>query len=433
MRILSIETSCDETAIAVLEFQKGRKKSGSFVPPFAEPKFKILSNTVSSQIKIHAPYGGVVPNLAKREHQKNLVPILKQTLKESGMLKKIKNQKSKIKIIIKNSKLFKILEREQELLKQTLKFLEKYKKPKIDLIAVTNGPGLEPALWVGINFAKALSLIWDIPLIAVNHLGGHIYSVLLKENGENPKSKIQNLKQIQNSKNNPALAGQKIKFPAMALIVSGGHTELILIKKPLNYKIVGETLDDATGEAFDKAARILSLGYPGGPAVAAKAAKSSISNFQFLNKFKIKLPRPMLNSKDFNFSFSGLKTAILYLVQGLKKSKKWSEKLTPCVAREFQEAVIEVLVKKSLKAMEKYSAKTFILCGGVSANTKLRHRLSDSLYKKYGNNFNFLMPDLEFSGDNAAMIALAAYFESQKNPPKPNNLKRIKANGNLNF
>lgn len=451
MKILSIETSCDETSVAILECFGG----------FKNPRFNILSNVVLSQIDIHKEFGGVVPNLARREHQKNLVPILTQALNESGMLKNYKFQnlnKSKILTLrvitrrVKNSKkIQKILIREPELLEQVLKFLENYEKPPrrggVDLISVTRGPGLEPALWVGVNFARALSCAWEIPLLGANHLEGHIYSVLLLQNRVISKSKFLISKQILNPQTEDKSQIQnkipKIQFPAIALVVSGGHTEIVLMNKWLDYKIIGQTLDDAAGEAFDKAARILGLGYPGGPEISREAEKwksqiinsKQIQNSNNQNQ-KIVLPRPMINSKDFNFSFSGLKTAVLYLTQNLKKSGKWSENLIPRIAYEFQEAAVDVLVKKSLKAVEKHNVKTFILCGGVSANKELRYRICDILYKKYAKGFNFLMPELEFSGDNAAMIGAAAY-SNYSNLKSKNKLPKIapflNADGNLNF
>lgn len=445
MNILSIETSCDETSVAVLKCSGG----------FKNPRFKVLSNIVLSQIEIHKSFGGVVPNLARREHQKNLVLILTQALKKSGLLKsKIKNQKSKI--LIKNKKLLnKILIRESELFEKILEFLEKYEKPKIDLIAVTRGPGLEPALWVGVNFARALSKVWQITVLGVNHLEGHIFSVFLKENRENIKYKVLNSKQITNNKFQilNKIKNQKIKFPSLALIVSGGHTELVLMEDWIKYKIIGSTLDDAAGEAFDKSARILGLVYPGGPEISREAEKwklqilNSKSKINLKSKFlnskqiqnleqEIKLPRPMINIKNFNFSFSGLKTAILYLVNDLKKSGKWSKELIPQVAYEFQEAVIDVLILKSLKATEKYNVKTFVLCGGVSANKELRLRFKEKIQEKFGKKINFLMPELKFSGDNAAIIGSAAY-SNYLNLKLKRKLSKIsfffKANGNLNF
>jgi len=342
MIILAIETSCDETAIAVLETKNG---------------FKILSNIVASQIKIHAPWGGVVPNLAKREHIKNLPLVLKRALKEA-------------KIGIK----------------------------KINLIAVTVGPGLEPALWTGINFAEELyknlkSQNPNLKIIGINHMEGHIFSAIL------------------DSKN-------KIVFPALALLVSGGHTELVLVKDWLKYKIIGQTRDDAAGEAFDKVAKMLGLPYPGGPQIAAKAAQ----NFKSQNSnLKINLPRPMINSKDYDFSFSGLKTAVLYKLKELGKAK--SQRLKVEICAEFQQAVIDVLISKTIRAVKEYKIKTVILGGGVAANKELR--------KQLGNKTNLLLPEIKFTTDNAAMIAVAAYFHAPKRKIK--NSKKLEAKGNLSL
>src|SRR3990167_8553557 len=232
MKILAIETSCDETSVAIIE---GKGKSEN-------PSFKILSNVVLSQIKLHTHWGGVVPMIAKREHSKNLINILEKSLRKSSFL--ISKSEFLISKQIQNSKLRiinKILEREQELLERFLKFIPTIKPPKIDAIAVTVGPGLEPALWVGINFAKALAFVWDKPVVAVNHMEGHIVSALLKKSGN--EFSIFNF--------------QFPKFPMIALLISGGHTQLVLSKEWLKYEIIGETLDDAVGEAFDKVARML--------------------------------------------------------------------------------------------------------------------------------------------------------------------------------
>src|SRR3989338_4967712 len=249
MKILAIETSCDETAIAILEIIGG--------------KFEVRSNVVLSQIKIHKKFGGVVPNLAKREHRKNLPIVLKLALKEAW------GTKSSLGDLV----------------------------PKLDAVAVTSGPGLEPALWEGINFAKDLAKKWRVPLVPVNHLEGHIYASWLRRISP--------------------------QFPLIALIVSGGHTELVLMKKHLDYKILGETRDDATGEAFDKVARMLKLGYPGGPLISKLAERLKTSG-------KGLFPRPMINSSDFDFSFSGLKTAVLYYLRDNPNADK------SAVANEFQ-------------------------------------------------------------------------------------------------
>ena len=346
IKILAIETSCDETAIAVLEIKKTREGE----------KFSILSNQIASQIKIHAPFGGVVPNLAKREHIKNLPILLKKALAESR---------------IKNKEL----------------------RSKIQAIAVTYGPGLEPALWTGINFAENLAKKWRVPLVPVNHLEGHVYSAFM----HNSKFLIPNSK----------------IFPLLTLIVSGGHTELLLSKKHLDYKILGETLDDAAGEAFDKVARMLKLSYPGGPEIS-KLAKLG-------NAGAINFPRPMIHSKDLNFSFSGLKTSVLYKIRELGKINK-NKKAD--IAASFEEAAVDVLVRKTKKAAEQYKPHTITLGGGVAANDRLRGELR----KKFP---NILLPEKRFTGDNAAMIAVAGYYRFLKkkfnsNPKATGNLKLSK-------
>ncbi len=319
MKILGIETSCDETSIAILEIQKN--------------KIKVLSNIVSSQVKIHAPYGGVVPGLAAREHEKNLKPVFEKALKES-----------------------------------------KTKIPQIDLIAVTQGPGLEIALWKGINFAKWLAQKLGKPLIAINHLEGHIYSNFLKPN--------------------------KIKFPALNLIVSGGHTQLVLMTNYGKYKIIGETQDDAAGEAFDKVSKMMNLGYPGGPIISKFAEKG--------NSKKYNLPRPMLNQKNYDFSFSGLKTAVLYLLKDLGQI---DERIKIDIAASFQQAVIDVLIQKTIKAAKEYKVKSILLSGGVSANKLLRKTLEKETKRL---KLFYSQPELQYTGDNAAMIALAGYYRRQK-------------------
>lgn len=302
MKILAIETSCDETAASVLEAKGGR--------------FSILSNIIASQIKIHAKTGGVVPEVAAREHVEKIIPIVKKAI-----------------------------------------------KGKVDLIAVTAGPGLATSLSVGVETAKALAYIWKKPIVAVNHLAGHVYANWLDN--------------------------RKIEFPILCLIVSGGHTELVLMKKHLDFKIIGSTRDDAAGEAFDKVAKILKLGYPGGPEIAKRVK----------GKDKIKFPRPMIKSNDFDFSFSGLKTAVLYYH---KDHKKQINEI--CTA--FQNAVIDVLVTKTKKAARKYKVKTVLLGGGVAANQALRNKIKQEL--------NCNPPQMKYTTDNAAMIAAAGYFMAKQ-------------------
>jgi len=378
MRILAIETSCDETSIALLESKNSH--------------LKILSNIVSSQVKIHQKWGGVVPTLAKREHQKNLVPVLIKALEEARMLRKSK-------VTIKNSKLKETLVREEHLYKKLKKFLEQYQKPKIDLIAVTIGPALEPALWVGVNFAKALSYFWQKPILPVNHIEGHILANFI----QNPISDLQ--------------------FPAICLVVSGGHTGLILMKDIGGYKEIGETRDDAAGECFDKTARILGLGYPGGPIVAKMATKFKNQK----SKIKIKLPRPMIYQKNYDFSFSGLKTAVLYKVRSMKPREIKKKEFIREMCREVQRAIIDVLIYKTLRAAKEFRAKSVILGGGVAANEELRRQFKARIRKELPKTY-YLIPKTYFCTDNAAMIAVTSYFH-QKEATK--NWQKIKVNANL--
>jgi len=383
MRILAIETSCDDTGIAIIEAKGG----------FKRPSFKIVSNLTHSQIELHAKWNGVVPFLAKREHSKNLVPLLESSLANSKLLKENKKE------IPLSESLGVLLEREPELLNNLKILLPKIKTPKIDAIAVTYGPGLEPALWTGINMAKVLSLVWKKPLIPINHMEGHIFSTLL----ENKNTKLE--------------------FPAIALLISGGHTELVLTKDWLKYKILGRTRDDAVGEAFDKVARMLGLTYPGGPQIS-KLAKEFNGN----KKTEIIFPRPMINSDDFDFSFSGLKTAVLYKI---KELGTLTDDLKKEISYEFEQAVTDTLCSKTLKALKKYKAKTLIVGGGVSANEEIRNRLKK--LTEENKNIRLFIPGKNFSTDNAVMIAVAGYFRSLKNKPELNisKIKKLKAEGNL--
>ncbi|OHA64124.1 MAG: tRNA (adenosine(37)-N6)-threonylcarbamoyltransferase complex transferase subunit TsaD [Candidatus Wildermuthbacteria bacterium RIFCSPHIGHO2_01_FULL_48_25] len=336
MRILSIETSCDETAIAVVEAKLGR--------------FEVLAHVVASQVKLHAKYGGVYPTLAKRTHQKNLPIVLAKTLKEAGSTKAAW-------------------------------------KP-LDAIALTVGPGLDPCLWAGIEFAKTLAQEWDVPIIPVNHIEGHLIISLLASNLARPS----------------LLKLGRAKFPAVALIVSGGHTQLILVKGIGKYKILGETRDDAAGECFDKTARILGLPYPGGPAIAKLAALPKLRLGRGPKRsLGISLPRPMLHSKDYDFSFSGLKTAVLYDYQSRSPKIRKSKEYIQAMAREIQQAIIDVLVEKTMRAAEEFEVKSIVLGGGVAANKELRKRFKGAL-----------MAPSELCTDNGLMIALAGYFNRAK-------------------
>lgn len=352
MLILSIETSCDDTACAIV------KIAGK-----TSPKFEILSSIISSQIKVHAPFGGVVPTLAAREHAKNLPIVFKKALRAA-----------------------------------------KVKMEDIDYIAVTQGPGLVIALLVGAQFARGLAYAFNKKIIPVNHISGHIFSNWLANEKTRPvRNRISN----------------GIKFPVLNIIVSGGHTELILMKKIGSYEILGSTRDDAAGEAFDKFAKMLGLGYPGGPAIARLAEQwnDKFPNSKFQTNLKIPnskfpLPRPMINSKDYDFSFSGLKTAVLYMLRNKPEIKK-NKKLLIEFCAEFQQAVVDVIVAKTIKAAREYKVKTVALAGGVSANKKLRLQLETAV-KQELKNVDFLVPPMKFTTDNAAMIAAAAYFNRKK-------------------
>ncbi|MDP3764840.1 MAG: tRNA (adenosine(37)-N6)-threonylcarbamoyltransferase complex transferase subunit TsaD [bacterium] len=378
MKILAIETSCDETGIALIESDK---KNG----------IQVLANLVSSQIETHRPFGGVVPFLAKREHEKNL-PLLWQQL-------------------------------------QRIPSLRSYAQDTfsdLDIIAVTQGPGLAPCLWTGVNFAQKIAQELNKPLVGINHLKGHIYIALLEQQISNYQFLISKQNLNHKSQTKTTL---KSKFPVLSLIVSGGHTQLVFSKKLGHYQVIGETLDDAAGEAFDKVAKLLKLPYPGGPEISKLATKGNPSRFDF--------PRPMLNSKNFDFSFSGLKTSVLYLVNGVPlkggpplKDRpsvlRLTQKTKADVAASFEQAVVDVLVSKTLRAAKEFKPKTLVLGGGVAANKKLRETL-ELKFKIDFPNIACLLSPIAMTGDNALMIALAALAERKLLKP----VKDLKAEANL--
>jgi len=322
MKILGIESSCDDTSVALI----AASKTG----------FEILAEKTASQIEIHKKYGGVVPEIAGRRHAEKILPVIEEVVG----------------------------------------------KEKPDIIAVTAGPGLITGLLVGVEAAKTLAHLWEIPLVGVNHLEGHIYSVELEE---------------------------KIDFPALALIASGGHTELVLIKKSGKYKQIGATRDDAAGECFDKVAKLLGYDYPGGPKISQHAETGDVK--------AIKFPRPMLNNDNFDFSFSGLKTSALYHL----RDHPDADKNDFCAS--LEQAIVDILVGKTLKAVKQYIPKTVILAGGVSANTKLRKTLADKL-----SDVKFLVPQIKYAMDNATMIAMAGYYHAIKKDFTP--WKKLKADPN---
>lgn len=393
MRILGIETSCDETAVAVVDV----------IGPAKRLRVRVLSNVVASQVKLHAQFGGVVPNLAKREHQRNLVPVLLMALEKAGLLDKVKVKEQKVKAQIKNQNILSpirytlsaIFEREPDLFARMVPRVTALPAPKVDAVAVTVGPGLAPALWVGVNFARALSYLWAKPLIAVNHLEGHIYTNLLPERIANSGRRTGKTRSIRYTL-------RAIRFPALALIVSGGHTELVLMRRYGDYRVLGETRDDAAGEAFDKVAKMLGLGFPGGPIISRLAARGNPKAFRF--------PRPMFSTANFDFSFSGLKTAVLYTLRG---RGPLSEQTKRDVAASFERAAVDVLVAKTLSAAKQYRAKTVMIGGGVAANVELRARLTRELRRSLPG-VPLLLPDSRLTGDNALMIALAGWFNRKQ-------------------
>lgn len=369
MIILSIETSCDETAISVI------KAEGDF--PHAT--YEILGNALHSQIDIHAEFGGVFPQVAKREHALALVPMIIKALTEAELLiEKPTTIREELA-----EKIITLLEREDGLATFLLEFLAKYSLPEIDLIAVTSGPGLEPALWVGISFAKALNALLKCPVVPVNHMEGHVLASLYDVEIDN------------------AIA--PIKFPAIALLISGGHTELVLMGEWGKYQKIGETRDDAVGEAFDKVARMMNLPYPGGPEIGRRADIARKANAA---PYKEVLPRPMIHSNDFDFSFSGLKTAVRYAIDGAELTVDEKNALS----RDFEDAAIEVLLKKTKKAIDHYHAQTLIIGGGVSANNYLRQTFTETLLTTHPE-VEIYLPHRNLSTDNSIMIALAGHAQ----------------------
>jgi N6-L-threonylcarbamoyladenine synthase len=399
MLILGIESSCDDTSVALVKADKNN--------------FEILAEKTASQIDVHKKYGGVVPEIAGRKHAEKILPLI-----EEVMAARNKKQETRNKTI-----------------------------PKPDVIAVTAGPGLITGLIVGVEAARALSYLWGVPVVAVNHIEGHIYSVEIS----NFKFQISNKIQIPNSK---FQVPKTICYPALALIASGGHTELIYIKNQGNYKIVGATRDDAAGECFDKVAKLLGFDYPGGPKISEHAVNG--------NPKAINFPRPMIRDDNFDFSFAGLKTSALYWLRDnrlntvipteselergqveesllYKKSDVLNRdpSTTPAkgFARDdirmadfcasFEQAIVDVLVGKTISAAKKLQPQSIILAGGVSANKKLKETLQQQIIIQFpispdgqsGSRSlrdNFQFPISSYSMDNAAMIAIAGYYHAIK-------------------
>ena len=323
MIVLGVESSCDETGLALYDTERG-----------------LLAHALHSQVAMHEEYGGVVPELASRDHVRRAIPLLKETLARAAI-----------------------------------------PMSAIDAIAYTQGPGLAGALLVGSSVANALALALDKPILGVHHLEGHLLS--------------------------PLLATERPAFPFIALLVSGGHTQLMRVDGVGKYTLLGETLDDAAGEAFDKSAKLLGLGYPGGPAISRLA--------EFGDPTAYKLPRPMLHSKDFNFSFSGLKTAVLTVVKNHEEKivANICEQDKADIARGFVDAIVDVLTAKCVSALRHTGLHRLVIAGGVGANAQLRAALNAAAAKK---NFKVYYPELEFCTDNGAMIAFAGALRLQQHP-----------------
>jgi N6-L-threonylcarbamoyladenine synthase len=385
MKILSIETSCDETAVSVVE--------ATGVLP--HPTFTVLGNSLFSQIDIHREYGGVFPMMAKRAHAQRLVPLLIKTLTEAGIYQTGTPSYTWDTIP-------EILSREEGLLDAMRHELSAVMRPDIDAIAVTYGPGLEPALWVGISFARALSALWGIPLIPTNHMEGHIYSILL---GKTPET-------------------EQIAFPALALLISGGHTEIVEMTDWGKYAVIGQTRDDAVGEAFDKVARMLSLPYPRGPEISKLAETARTQGIPKV----VTLPRPMIHSHDYDFSFSGLKTSVLYYIRDNPITDD-IQKMD--IAREFEDAVVEVLLTKTKQALLDTGSQTLIIAGGVIANRKIRDTFATLETELPG--VHVKTPTMGASTDNALMIACASYISVLLDPTILTTPQTIVAQGNLSF
>jgi len=341
MLILGIETSCDDTAAAVLAFA-GRHYSNQSGPDDLPGQVGILANLVRSQNEVHTPYGGIVPELASRRHLENIFPVVKTALQEAGL-----------------------------------------ELAEIDLIAVTQGPGLVGSLLVGLNFAKALSLATAIPYVGVDHIAGHLAS--------------------------PFLAAEQPVFPYLALTVSGGHSSIFLVQSPTDFTLLGRTRDDAAGEAFDKVAKLLELGYPGGPAVSRLATAGNPQAFAF--------PRARLAADSLDFSFSGLKTAVAGEIRRRQEAHRPYSAADHAayqadICASFQEAVVEVLVEKTLAAARQFSCRQVVLSGGVAANPRLRQHLREAAAEADG--LTIFMPEPAFCTDNAAMIAMAGFFQRHR-------------------
>lgn len=394
MKILAIETSADETGVAIIDASHSTTKF----------HFDVLGSAVQSQIDMHREYGGIFPTVAKREHARNLVPLLTKALEDAQMYNQVATSLSPET----RESVAAIFERNEELGQNFISFIESIDVGAIsvDAIAITHGPGLPPALWIGVMFANALSRVLDVPLIPVNHMEGHIYIGLASPSDDKTFEIDRNV------------------FPLLSLLISGGHTELVLSREPLQYEKLGQTLDDAVGEAFDKTARMLGLPYPGGPEISKLAEE--VRNGTIIAE-PVALPRPMMHDNTCNFSFSGIKTAVMY---ALKKIPEITDDTRRAFAYEFETAVAEVLYKKTAKALEESNPRAFVIGGGVAANTHIRRVFAEDLQSEFPDVALYL-PEKALTGDNALMIAFAAYARTVHSP-NPYSTS-VTANGNLSI
>jgi N6-L-threonylcarbamoyladenine synthase len=386
MILLSIETSCDETAVSIIKRMRGNRI-----------RFQVLSHKVLSQVDLHAHYGGVFPALAKREHAKALTQLIAEALEEADLLVERTNAYHISQP--QRKKLEAIMQREPEMFAAMKVLFEGVQKPSLDAVAVTVGPGLEPALWVGVNGALALHTVWGVPLYPINHMEGHLVASAL--------SVTDGIYEL------PSL-----EMPAVGLLISGGHTELVRMQAWRTYDVIGRTKDDAVGEAFDKVARLLGLPYPGGPEISKLSERARKEGV--VVEEDLRLPRPMINSGDLHFSCSGLKTAVLTRVQ---KRNPLDERTRKMIALEFENAITDVLVTKVRQAIYEVRAKTLIVGGGVSANNHIRSALKE-LAETEG--VALFVPDRSLSTDNGLMIAAAGLLHVHHGE-KPK--VKLKANG----
>ena len=422
IKILAIETSCDETAAAGIGED----------PPAGGGQPVILSNIISSSVAFHAETGGIVPEVASRAPMEMIVPVVSQALLDSVARHSRGGGNPENKDWIPDQV------GDDNYLKSNYAEAIKILQNDITHIAVTAGPGLIGSLLVGFNAAKTLAYARDLPIIPINHIEGHLYSAF---GGEIRNSNFE----IRNKFSNPKSQVLSPMFPILALTVSGGHTMLVLMKGHGDYEIIGQTIDDAVGEAYDKVARLLGLGYPGGPAISKLASKFRETRDKKqetrgktldsrLSTLGIVFPRPIMNDGTFNFSFSGLKTAVLVKVKKIMAERNLTsaEKIDLVtkeeIAAAFEEAVADVLTFKTIKAVEKYSPHAVIFTGGVSANLYLKKRL-ETRVEGLGRDIKFLTPPKEMSGDNAAMIGLAAYYHIQRGDVS--DWKSIRVDANL--